>query len=289
MTLLYRLYISVSVAFCALDGSHGFIRLPLSVPELISSRGGALHSCKTFPDESDPPFLAIITEPNACDCNENMESTLEAIRRATSNQQVDLVSVRLTRTEAPDRLERALQLTRRLVQLSMMDNNNNTSFKVVCSSDFIETALQAKAHGIHVKEAHLSRIPEIREAFSSLHSFSPLIGTSSHSVESAMRSFETYAPDYYFVGTCYATASHPEKSVEDLEGPKLPGEIRRIIVDAKFLAIGGIDDSNCDEPIAFGADGVATIRAVLQADDPAEVVSRLQSRMKESLDKMSSR
>jgi thiamine-phosphate pyrophosphorylase len=210
-----------------------------------------------------------------------MESTLEAIRRATSNHQVDIVSVRLTRTEAPDRLARALQLTRSLVQLSM-DN----TFKVVCSSDYVETALQAKAHGIHVKEAHLSRIPDIREAFSSLHS--PLIGTSSHSVESCIRSFEIYHPDYYFVGTCYATASHPEKSAEDLEGPKLPGVVRRTIVDAKVLAIGGIDDGNCDEPIAFGADGVATIRAVLQADDPAEIVARLHSRMQESLEERSS-
>jgi thiamine-phosphate pyrophosphorylase len=260
---------------------HGWSPIKdLGIP-LRSLRGMRLFSSTLFP-ESDPPYLAIITEPSACDNLANMERTLEAIRRATSNGMVDLVSVRLTRTEDPGRLAISLQLTRSLVELS-----SRNSFKVVCSSDYVETALEARAHGIHVKEAHLSRIPIIREAFSSSLHLSPLIGTSSHSVQSSIQSFRTYRPDYYFVGTCYATASHPEKSVEDLEGPRLPGEVRRSVPGARVLAIGGIDYENCGKPISFGADGVATIRAVLQADDPTDAVSRLHARLTQSMDEIS--
>ena len=120
-----------------------------------------------------------------------------------------------------------------------------------------------------------------------------LIGTSSHSIESALKSFQKYQPDYYFVGTCYLTQSHPEKSDEaDLEGPQLPGKVKQALLDninsdihspkniPKMLAIGGISIENCDEPISFGADGAATIRTVLQANDPAKVVSLLKTTMK---------
>jgi hypothetical protein len=45
------------------------------------------------------------------------------------------------------------------------------------------------------------------------------------------------------------------------------------------LAIGGIDESNCHIPIQFGANGVATIRAVLQAQSPLEVIQEIKSAM----------
>jgi thiamine monophosphate synthase len=325
---------------------------------------------KRFPNSASP-HLAIITEPDACDSRPRMEQTLQAIQEAVSTGQVDLVSIRLTPPPPSIRYpphgdvndikehllptsddafqvsslqeQLAYELTRSLVELS---RTSRRTFRVVCSSDWVHVALQAKADGIHVKEKDLSRIPTIRKQFTSISS-SPssslssslsqavcIIGTSAHSVESAVESYQLYQPDYYFVGTCYETASHPEKNRQDLlEGPSLPGQVRRalsnvIIADEtvrekekeeeedalvptteasvttttttlrhrsatqlssrrpppppKILAIGGINESNCHEPVMIhGADGVAVIRAVLAAVDPALVVARMQRNMQQ--------
>ena len=38
---------------------------------------------------------------------------------------------------------------------------------------------------------------------------------------------------------------------------------------------------NCSEPVGYGADGVAVIRSVMQASDPAEAVRKIKTGMKE--------
>jgi len=294
------------------------------------------------------PVLAIITEPDACHTDEKMENTFEAIRKAVSTNQVDLVSVRLLfppslvgndNNEYNDEVvlfdQRACTLTEKLVQLSEQqqlyqhredqekrDNNTTstssslaTSFRVVCSSNLVSVAVRGRAHGVHVKERHLDQIPNIIDQFD----YPIIIGTSTHCVKSALKSYfvdddddnnKHYSnnrsknagktttgtiqrPHYYFVGTCYTTASHPEKTnINDLEGPELPGRVKQALLLLlssssstsqlqlpSIFAIGGIDHTNCHEPIAFGADGVAVIRAVLQAEHPANIVEKMQRNM----------
>jgi thiamine monophosphate synthase len=104
-------------------------------------------------------------------------------------------------------------------------------------------------------------------------------------VESASSAFEVYRPDYIFVGTCYSTMSHPEKTTGMLEGPKLPGQVCRTLQKLagkkipKVLAIGGLDASNCHIPVEYGADGIATIRAVMGAEDPVDSVRSIRANM----------
>ncbi|KAL3903234.1 MAG: hypothetical protein SGILL_010523, partial [Bacillariaceae sp.] len=235
-----------------------------------------------FPAMGQRPLLAVITEPDACHNDERMEATYEAIQNAVSTKQVDLVSVRLdsAHDNSTGVLERASNLTRRLVELSREADAASPMFQVVCSSDLVSVAVEAQAHGIHIKEHHLERGSDIVAQFD----YPIIIGTSAHSIQSLPDSKEhTIRPHYYFVGTCYMTASHPEKNAVDLEGPALPGEFKRGLaqqgLSLPVFAIGGIDDTNCDEPVALGADGVAVIRAVLQADNPADMVSWLQEEM----------
>jgi len=79
-----------------------------------------------------------------------------------------------------------------------------------------------------------------------------------------------------------------------LEGPRLPGMVRHAMEqhcrqqqqqqDSNkelpiVLAIGGIDATNCHEPVALGAHGVATIRAILQAKDPIGIVEDMRMAM----------
>jgi thiamine-phosphate pyrophosphorylase len=150
------------------------------------------------------------------------------------------------------------------------------------SSDWIGTLDEQSSVGVHFKGMHRHLIPATRERLGP----DALVGTSAHSVDSALEAISEYgAPDYFFVGTCYMTASHPEKDETDLEGPTLPGRVSRAIqaqygISLPVLAIGGIDETNCEEPVcAFGADGVAVIRAVLRASDPADAVLQIQASM----------
>ena len=118
-----------------------------------------------------------------------------------------------------------------------------------------------------------------------------IIGTSAHSIDTALSTWRNFKPDYFFVGTCYLTKSHPEKTSSELEGPALPGLVRQRLHDEQLeddsnlnlphvFAIGGIDDENCDEPvISYGADGVAVIRAVMQASEPHKTVLRMKQKM----------
>jgi len=258
-----------------------------------------------------------------------MKYTYETVKKATSTGKVDLVSVRLSLPPPCDEngdknksyhgvLKRARRLTKELVALSMKrkedqqrqshdddDKQPEFSFAVVCSSDLVSVAVDARANGVHVKEHHLDRLPDIVDRFD----YPIVIGTSTHSIESALKSYfssddededtggakiQVLKPHYYFVGTCYLTASHPEKILESqLEGPELPGRVKRALQDCvdskewrlpRIMAIGGIDETNCHEPIALGADGVAVIRAVLQADRPVERVEDMQASMMRSFE-----
>jgi thiamine monophosphate synthase len=226
-----------------------------------------------------------------------MKAALQSLYAAVSTQQVDLVSVRVNVMSSSDKqnAQNVVALTRQLVAWS----REYCSFRVVVSSDWVDVAVEAGAHGIHVKEIHRHRIPSIRSQFAAAAAAaaaaaggvkpSILIGTSAHSVESAISAWNVHRPDYIFVGTCYSTMSHPEKTAGMLEGPELPGQVGRALATSlagsndkkrpKVLAIGGLDDSNCHIPVQYGADGIATIRAVLQAQDPADAVRSIRANM----------
>mmetsp|Transcript_21946 Transcript_21946/g.35304 ORF Transcript_21946/g.35304 Transcript_21946/m.35304 type:complete len:382 (+) Transcript_21946:25-1170(+) len=298
----------------------------------------SVPSTWSFP--SHRPLLAIITEPNACDSDASMERTFHAIQQAVSTQDVDLVSLRLeirpSNSNIDERnqeleinvMERACTLAKRLVQLSeqqaqeqytsgALPATTTSSFKVVCSSDFISVAMEAKVHGIHFKEHHYQNHTFVTQVVQSFD-YPILLGTSTHSISSAvvesfrdssststLSSDKAPKPHYIFVGTCYPTASHPEKTI--MEGPALPGQIRKKLISLlaaqqeqqdeekeegimkapllppppPVFAIGGIEATNCHEPVSMGANGVAVIRAVLQAEDPAEMVNTLQTNMKQ--------
>ncbi|CAB9503161.1 Thiamine-phosphate synthase [Seminavis robusta] len=223
-----------------------------------------------------PPFLAVITEPDACGSDERVAQTLHVLQRVLSVSGVNLISVRVT---SDSKKSRVVQLVRGLVQLAEGESSSeNPGVRIVVTSDWVDAAMEGGAHGIHVKESHRERIPEIRKQFEPRQ---PLIGTSAHSIVSAQSAMQNFQPDYLFVGTCYPTQTHPEKL--DLEGPELPGQVMEVIqYGCPVFAIGGIHANNCAEPISMGATGVATIRAILQAKDPAVVVCGMKHNMQQA-------
>lgn len=197
------------------------------------------------------------------------------------------------------------------------ESDGRYSFHVVVN-DNIQAAIDADADGVHVKEKDAHEIPNIRRRIIQHRLLSKdqshdtnevvedravLIGTSSHAVSTARSTVRNFQPDYLFVGTCYPTQTHPEKGVEDIEGPALPGMVVEALErdtlsggDGRTVdegedssrrspivyAIGGIDEYNCREPVRkYGANGVAAIRSVMQAEDPGRVVRAMVNRMME--------
>ena len=246
-----------------------------------------------------PPYLAIITEPDACDSDEKVDRTFEAICQAVSKNQVDLVSIRQA---VPTNIQERSNVSKRLISLSdqLFELSLRYQFRLVISSDWMSLQNQVRIHGIHVKESHRERIPEIRKMLRRNRDDDDdddddddgfIIGTSAHSIPSAVDAWHKYQPDYMFVGTCYITQTHPEKSLDDLEGPALPGQVVQMLqqeintssssaLRPIIFAIGGINVENCHEPVQiYGADGVAAIRAVLQSSDPARTVLEIKQNM----------
>ncbi|KAL3791763.1 hypothetical protein HJC23_007530 [Cyclotella cryptica] len=250
----------------------------------------------------NPPYLAILTEPDACDSLERLHETYRAIESATVDGTVDLVVLRISEeAKGTPSLNNELnankwELLRRLSQLKLNYEKDRKGFKLVLNNDvdMAVTALSRKVavDGVHVKERNVDSIPSIRNTLQNAAAETGLapndimVGTSCHSIQSAMKS-RPYI-DYLFVGTCYTTMSHPEKSVNQLEGPQFPGRIKKALsltcgISSSSIpivfAIGGIDETNCHEPVSFGADGVGVIRSVMRAEDPRWMVERINESM----------
>lgn len=244
----------------------------------------------------NPPYIAVLTEPDACNSNARVDETIHAIEQATAGGGVNLVVLRV----ADDSEGRCALHKWKLLQ-SLAQLKSRRTFHLVVNDD-VNIVLRAMAQnvsvdGVHVKERNVHLIPSIRSQLENAEVSSEkdvIIGTSCHSIESATKSYllPSRGPDYLFVGTCYLTQSHPEKkTLNQLEGPTLPGKVKQELylihnntqldrIPPVIFAIGGIDEENCHEPVLkYGADGVAVIRTVMQATDSSEIVRRMKRLM----------
>jgi thiamine monophosphate synthase len=287
--LLPAVYACASAAVFLSSASFGFILHPSGKEHAaIKSHRDDIINSRACSKWKDPPYLAVLTEPDACDSAERVQDTYTAIERATREGNVDLVVIR-TSDDTSDasstrdaRNANKSELMQRLSQLKLSRDEHDVGFKLVINNDLsmLIDALSQRLSidGIHVKERNVGSIPTIRKQLRDLATQAGIenqiiVGTSCHSIKSAMDSYQHI--DYLFVGTCYMTNSHPEKNQEELEGPMFPGRIKEDlskVCDSSSLplvfAIGGIDETNCKGPISFGADGVGVIRSVMKASDP---------------------
>jgi len=260
----------------------------------------------------DYAFLCIITETNACDTDSMAIQTSKTLQKALGDYNehgIDLISIRVTHPTSTTALEKE-KFQKRLVHLAcnvMYMKKKHQShpkyhdYKVVINDVInLEAAVEADVDGIHVKEKDVDQIPFIKEHLrkekmkkGNLEKI--IIGTSAHSIVAGISNYENFEPDYMFVGTCYLTQSHPEKNQDDLEGPLLPARVKNEIRLAAnnadrdegktpiIFAIGGIEKSNCHEPVSMGADGVAVIRSVMQAPDPKQSTMDIKSEMRNAV------
>jgi Thiamine monophosphate synthase len=341
---------------------HNLYQLPLNWI-VMSSIGNAETMEVNAHDDfflniTKAPYIAIVTEPYACDNDESYEATMKALYHAISTNYVNFISIRLTRNiligknpissnssitsdgsyqENIDEIQFQSRYTQMIQQLrewseynattaTKMNRHHRRFYVIVSSGPYMELGLRHYADGVHFKEMHQSRIPSTRQFYRTLlkddessitaDCMTPrrnpklLVGTSVHSIASAIDAYTLYQPEYMFVGTCYTTQSHPDKL--DVEGPLLPSQVcdalhRCMTLEQQsgpaspplILGIGGIDDINCGIVVnphritaspaiattrASGTcDGVAVIRSVLQSIDPAQTVRSMHHCMRSSL------
>ncbi len=131
----------------------------------------------------------------------------------------------------------------------------------------IDVALAVGADGVHFPERGLPA----KQACDMAKDVC-IIGRSVHAPEAAVAA-EAQGADYVQVGTIYESSSKPDV------GPAGLGLIAAVrdAVTIPVVAVGGIDATNAADVIAAGADGVAVIGAITDADDPAGAAKALHS------------
>ena len=99
-----------------------------------------------------------------------------------------------------------------------------------------------------------------------------LVGISTHS-EDQIAAARASSADYLGVGPVYATATKPDAR------PVGTALVRHAVAHAgkPFFAIGGIDAGNVGAVIAAGAERVAVVRAIRDADDPEAAAAALRA------------
>jgi thiamine-phosphate pyrophosphorylase len=90
--------------------------------------------------------------------------------------------------------------------------------------------------------------------------------------------------DYVFLGTIFATPSHPGHAGMGLEGlAAVTGSVRRLAAELPVVAIGGLDVARAGEVLGAGAHGIAVVRGVWASRDPPAAVRRYKDAIADAL------
>ncbi|MFD1214498.1 thiamine phosphate synthase [Arthrobacter sp. GCM10027362] len=104
------------------------------------------------------------------------------------------------------------------------------------------------------------------------------IGMSTHSPEQVAAAVAEPGLDYFCVGPVWATPTKPGRPAVGLQLIKEAAEqVRAAGGTRPWFAIGGIDLSNVDQVADAGAGRIVVVRAITEAEDPAEAARRLRA------------
>ncbi|MCF6139246.1 thiamine phosphate synthase [Pseudalkalibacillus berkeleyi] len=140
-------------------------------------------------------------------------------------------------------------------------------------NDDVQLALDVDADGVHIGQDDGS-IEEVRRRIGS-----KWLGVSTHNVEEARLAVQAGA-DYIGVGPMFMTKTKAD--IQEVQGPSVIRMIRDYGIDIPIVGIGGIDVSNMHEVMVAGADGVAVISAISQAENPRASAHAFKTRLRSS-------
>ena len=144
-------------------------------------------------------------------------------------------------------------------------------------NDSVELAIKVSADGVHLGPNDMS----VREAKALDDRL--LVGASVGSVEAAVRAFQEGA-DYLGVGAIF-DALETKPNASSARGTKIISEIRAELKNIPIVAIGGISAENATACIQAGANGVASVRALLGAESPRKAATQLAKAVQAGLKK----
>lgn len=128
-------------------------------------------------------------------------------------------------------------------------------------NDRVDLAIAAGADGVHLGQEDLPAV-EARKLLGP----GKIIGRSTTNPQEMQRAVEEGA-DYIGVGPVYATPTKPNKPAAGLDYVRHAAAKSPI----PWFAIGGIDINNLDEVLRAGAERVAVVRAIMDAEQPTLV------------------
>ena len=140
-------------------------------------------------------------------------------------------------------------------------------------NDRVDIALAAEADGVHLGQEDIPLAVARR-----LLGSEAVIGVSVSSEKEA-EAAEKEGASYVSVGSIFPTASKSDAG--EAIGVEPLSRIKRV-VGLPVLAIGGVNCDNVQAVIRAGADGVAVISAIAEAEDMVEATSRLKSLIAEA-------
>ena len=128
-------------------------------------------------------------------------------------------------------------------------------------NDRVDIALAVEADGVHLGWQSLP-FGIVRK----LVGFEKLIGVSTHNRQEALQAQE-YGADYITFGPIFDT---PSKA--GLLKPTGIEEIQKLKngINIPIVALGGINERNVEAVLDGGADGIAVISSIMQADNPED-------------------
>lgn len=132
-------------------------------------------------------------------------------------------------------------------------------------NDRVDLALAVDADGVHLGAEDLP-VSVARRVLGR----DRVVGASAHNASEAERAVQAGA-DYLGCGSVFPTGTKADAMVRGLDVVR---EVRAATVVPVF-GIGGIDASNAARVIQAGADGVAVVRAIANAPDPAAAARQL--------------
>jgi len=161
-----------------------------------------------------------------------------------------------------DKLRSKKELLPIIHQLRNLCAEHNVLFIV---NDYLDLVLATDADGLHLGQDDLP-IPVARKTLP----IGKILGCSVTTVDQAITA-EAEGADYIAVGSIYPTTSKETARVVGLEKLR---QIRQA-VNLPLVAIGGINRDNTTEVMAAGANSVAVISAILQAENPEEATRQI--------------
>ena len=128
-------------------------------------------------------------------------------------------------------------------------------------NDRVDLAIASDADGVHLGQQDLP-VSEARKLLGP----GRIIGRSTTNAEEMQRAIDEGA-DYIGVGPVYSTPTKPDKKAAGLDYVRYAAAKSSI----PWFAIGGIDINNLDQVLNAGAKRVATVRSIMEAEQPTLV------------------